>query len=156
MGIDICSLSRGDIKMASVSYCAPSGEAIENPSLEFLRELIFKERSDYWEIGSGDASLQYRDGKRESIMALMFSPEHGFHLQHSQQMMPLEYFVPSSGDELKPITTVVVGAEPMKLPVAFFLSRELAWVAVEEFYRTGNRTPKVKWVMLDEQVWDFE
>jgi hypothetical protein len=70
-------------------------------------------------------------------------------------MVPLDYHVPNNGRPLSATTTIVVGGEPMKLPIAFFVPAEIAWVVVESFHRTGDRTPELKWVRLDDQVWDY-
>ncbi|NJO03819.1 MAG: hypothetical protein HC880_21050 [Bacteroidia bacterium] len=51
--------------------------------------------------------------------------------------------------------TVNVGGEPWHLPSRFFIDPEQTWWAVEEFLKSGQRTPKITWGRLEEQNWDY-
>ena len=46
--------------MSLITYNGPTGDHIENPSLEFIKDIIFNKDEDYWKKGSGDSGIEMK------------------------------------------------------------------------------------------------
>lgn len=55
-----------------IIYNGPVGEPIENPSQEFIRDLIFTKNESYWKQGSGDSCLEV-EGSQERLIFFMMN-----------------------------------------------------------------------------------
>ena len=148
-----------------IVFAPPAGKAIQNPSLEMLRDLVFQYEQNYWRRGSGDAKLYaakrplYRDGALASgraiaLMGLSFKEPYGFHVSHS--FSGEDDYVAISSHDYTETAELILEGNPWNIPVAFFVPREAAWDAVQEFIESGTRSAKLEWVKLCEQVWGGE
>jgi hypothetical protein len=139
--------------MSTTEYFAPAGESVTNPDPDRLKELILNGGEDYWNVGSGQASLEYVEDSGRTALLLALEPSLGFYLEYVNRNKV--YYVPVGEGPLDRTVTIYVGGDPMPLPTAFFVSRELAWDAVELMCRSGERTPKINWKERSETNWHY-
>ena len=141
----------------AMTYSAPGGGTIIDPTVETLEPIVFKERNGYWRCGSGDSSLgvvEHRGMKQtariEGEPALIFFlvERHGFffiHFQPTRSITPAQ-FVPFAGGDCRPWVQHNIGGDSFYAPRACFVSRPFAWEVVREFLRSKGRSRAVPWV----------
>ncbi len=134
-------------------FSPPDGEIVENPAPDRLRNLILNEGEDYWNAGAGQASLTCREDGSTKVLLLTMEPSLGFYLEYVDP--DKVYYIPFKGGTFDDTVTVYVGGDPLLLPAAFFVPRELAWAAAEEFCRSGGRTDKITWKNRTEVNWHY-
>jgi len=138
------------------------GKPIENPSIEQLHSPIFDLGSEYWQKGRGGVSLRVPYGRRRPELSLDFHESGGFVVQHciraGNQQGPMnidhdssvavEEFVAVTSHEYSETTSVIVGGDDWCVPMAFILTKEMAWIAVLEFRGSGQKSTELEWVGL--------
>lgn len=110
-------------------FVPPSGEEVEEPFARYLRRLIMKEPAAYWESGSGDAAIMYRNrhGIVQSQLIFMFRDPHGFHTQYHWPSGPVMINHKSRHSTKPPaIVETELGGAPWDLPADQFVSRWMA------------------------------
>lgn len=135
-----------------ITYSHPDGGSIDNPSLEELRKLILHGDEEYWQGGSGEGSLETTINGRLVSLSLMLEEPYGFLLMGLEEDSTDHYMSESSDDYSTTVTHYYEG-EPWVVPTAFFVSRELALEAAQEFCRSGHRSKSIKWVLLGDREW---
>jgi len=141
----------------AMTYSAPGGGTIIDPTVEALEQIIFAERNGYWQCGCGDSSLgvvEHR-GKRqigriegEPVLMFFLVERHGFfftYFQPTESITPAQ-FVPFAGGDCRPWVRHNIGGDSFYAPRACFVSRSFAWEVVLEFLRTKGRSRAVPWV----------
>ena len=117
-------------------FIPPSGEEMEEPFARYLRRLIMKEAAAYWEGGSGDAAIQYRNrhGVVQSQLIFMFRDPHGFHIEYHVPTGPV--MICQRLRRTAKSATIVhteLGGAPWHLPANQFVSRTMAARIVTAF-----------------------
>lgn len=135
--------------MPTVIYEPPSGGTDTNLNVDELRNAVLSWPSDYWRVGSGGAILRFADGNERTAMLLVLphvQEQHGIYLKYSgsdkQEWLSVH-------DRSK-LDHVAECADEWYASVGLFLPKELAWVAIEEFIRSGTKSAKVHWIQPDE------
>ena len=124
-----------------IIYKPPWGESIINPEIERVRSIFFSSTEEYWAQGSGGVSITWADGETQAELRILHHPEHGFHLQH---FTPGEHCLSLHDDRL--LSAVVEAADEWLASAGLFVTRTSAWLAIEEFCQTGQRTSKINWI----------
>src|SRR5262249_16392643 len=111
-----------------MTYSGPDGTDIPNPTLDFLGNIIFRERNRYWRGGSGDWMLSVVEFKGEKIVTLLqdqpalafwLVERHGFFFTYFQRRRKsVEQFVPFAGGESKPWVKHFAGGVETYVPRA--------------------------------------
>lgn len=140
--------------MTNVKYRSPAGETTEIPSVETLVRLLAQAPESYWQEGSGDAAVYYKRGSDTSMLLLFKKEPFGFHVEYFARLGRHDHYLSVGSGVMSELVTIYVGGEPHKLPTGVFISSEAAQAAVEEFFRTGQRTDKVVWKNRRELSWD--
>jgi len=125
------------------------GSEVAEPDVNWLRELVLNGDSEFWNSGSGQGWLRDQDQKTELL--LTFHEDHGFSLDYCDSRST--YFVSLGNGDFTHKIKVYIGGDPEFLPTARFVSRKEAWLAIEEFCRSGRMTTKIKWGKRSEQKW---
>lgn len=137
--------------MVNVTFRGPTGEVIQNPSEEYLRNLFVAPPNGYWKRGSGDAELEFygTSGERLTLLVLPYEGL-GYYLQwlKLEGRQVTETWL-SLYDRAKLAQVVACGNEWMA-SVGLFLPPVMAGEAVSEFSRSGRRTERVAWIQPDE------
>ena len=130
-----------------VLYRGPLGDTCENPSDEFLQEIVNRP-AEYWAQGGGDSCLEVA-GSNDRMIFFVDEPYGVFVMMHP------DYEVVAQASE-KPIETVEhrVGGEPMKVPSIGYVSRERALLLMREFVKNAARPSSVKWIDMFEIEFD--
>jgi hypothetical protein len=117
-------------------FIPPSGEEVEEPFAPYLRRLIRKEPASWWEAGSGDAAIQFRnrDGVVLSQLIFMFREPHGFHIEFHSPRATVSRSIQSGKTRQKStvITTTLCGA-PWDIAANQFVSRVAAARIISAF-----------------------
>jgi hypothetical protein len=122
-------------------YIPPSGEALEEPFVRYLSCLILKEPASYWEAGSGDAAIHFRNrhGVVKSQLIFMLREPHGVHLEyHGPQDLVLRCVRQGRNSRSTQSVNIVLGGAPWSLPVNQFVSRRIAARIVSAFVIGGT------------------
>lgn len=124
-----------------VIYNGPIEEPIENPSDEFIKNIIFNKEESYWKQGSGDSCFEV-EGCDEWLIFFYDEPYGFFIMRHPDYLVTIN-------DNVK-VETIehLVGGEPMKVPTCSYVSRELAYRIIKEFIKNREVPDFVKWVDL--------
>ncbi len=59
-----------------VVYNSPIGTLVENPTNDFIKDIFFNKKEDYWQKGSGDSCIEV-EGCNERIIFFYDEP-YGF------------------------------------------------------------------------------
>jgi hypothetical protein len=140
-----------------MTYFAPRGDTIIDPTVEALEPIIFGEQDGYWRCGSGESSLgvvEHRGKKHtaevegEPVLIFFLVERHGFfftYFQPTESVTPHQ-FVPFAGGNCRPWVGHDIGGVSFYAPRACFVSRPFAWEVVQEFLRSKGRSQAVPWV----------
>ncbi|AYB34709.1 hypothetical protein [Chryseolinea soli] len=131
-----------------MQYNSPLGEEIPNPSLEFLKKVIFEYTADYWSSEStGDSALVTKKDKRELWLIFFFDEPYGFFIYYDIEFVPLHKGTPLKDDRY---VEHVVGTEAMRIPTICYRTREEAWAIVMDFINDQRMSDSFNWVRLGE------
>jgi hypothetical protein len=145
------------------AFVPPTGAMLRNPTKKFLKDLIFNKPEAYWNQGTGCGDLLTSDNILVSPggtvnytpntrgIGLRLKEPFGFLLLFSRLGEEEEVAIRSK--DYSQITSVNLGGGPWKIPTAFFVSKDLAWKAVEDFLDTGERSKGLEWVRVADQRW---
>lgn len=128
--------------MVRVVFKEPSGSKTENPSIDHLRQLILAPPDDYWRRGTGGATLEYIDEFSNNKMLILPNELLGYYLKYINGS---EYEWISLEDPSK-LSEVAECADEWFASIGLFLPKQKAWIAIEEFCRTGARTNQIDWI----------
>lgn len=130
-----------------IIFNGPTGNEIQNPTEQFIRNIIFEKDDEYWKTGSGDACIEVEECKERLIF--FYESDYGFFIMRHPDYLVL-------CDDQNDIHTVVhdVGGEPMQVPSCSFVSREKALDILISFMRTGEILYNDMWI--DMYDIDFE
>ena len=132
-----------------IVYSGPIGDAIENPTDQFLKELFFEKREEYWKSGSGDSCIEVK-GCNEWIIFFYDEPYGFFMMRHPDYLVMY--------DEQIEMKTIVhkVGGEPMQVPTCSYVSRKRAYEIISSFIKTKKIPEYVSWIDLYEIDFEYE
>lgn len=131
--------------MSLITYNSPKEDPIENPSIEFLKDIVFNKNADYWAKGSGDSSIEI-EGLSEQLIFFYDEPYGFFIMRHPDYLAPYDKNV-----EIKVIEHRV-GGEPMRIPSCCYVSREKAFEILSEFIQTKQIPTNINWT----DIYDIE
>ena len=125
-----------------VLFHPPSGQTVQNPPLEFLHDLVVRPPIEYWNQGSGGATLDYLVGTKKTSLMLFPESELGLYLRYYDE--DGNPWLSLRSEER--LTEVVECNDEWYVSTGLFLSNEDAWKAVQEFLATGRRSSDVRWI----------
>lgn len=137
----------------SIAFTSPSGTKQLNPSLTILRDLVLRGDESYWCVGSGDGSLEANLECGTATLSLILKEPYGFLLQFGMYDST-DDFVSINSSDFSSTVEASLGGNPWVVPANFFVSREKAWEAVEEFCSSGKMSKSLAWGRLAEQQWE--
>ena len=124
----------------------PSGEVSENPDGDLLRDALLDLPEEYWmaEGGSGILSCE-NDGVLVQLLLLPNLKVHGVYLKFVLRTSKgIETWL--SLHNRQALLQTVECEEGWLASAGLFLPPEEAWIAVEQFLRTGEKTSQVEWI----------
>ena len=130
-----------------VIYNGPTGGPVQNPTLEFLYDIVFNQNADYWAKGSGDSAIEI-EGIDERLI-FFFDEPYGFLL-----MRHPDYLVPSNSNRVIKVVEHRIGGEMMRFPSCSYLSREKAYAVIAEFVRDHQFSTEIDWIDMYEIDFD--
>lgn len=133
-------------------YTSPSGDTIDNPSLEFLEECVLHRGEEYWSIDAGDAALESEIDAVRVVLVLEYKATLGFCIYYMQKGI---HFLSIGSDLFGEAVEKFVGGQPRFLPAAVFVSRDKAWQVVKDFHAGSKRSAAIKWIDRREVHWDY-
>jgi hypothetical protein len=128
--------------MARVVFTGPTGTSIDNPDLDYLRNLVLSPPPGYWSQGNGGATFEYGAEQCRKQLLYLPNPRHGIYLKYCDEG-DNEWL--SLQDPTK-LEEVAECSDQWYASVGLFLPPEKAWEAVAEFCRTGRRTDRISWI----------
>lgn len=135
--------------MPSVIFEPPHGQNWTDPDPSPLQKLFVNPPEDYWLTGSGSALVRWtREPKAQLIIG--YNEDYGFYLQ----------FVPDHGEpslslhDRSQLDTVAEACDDWEASVGLFIPAERAWLAVEDFCRTGAPSPRIEWIAPADEIPD--
>lgn len=132
--------------MASIVFIGPDGKEMSEPSAERIAHLIRREGDSYWASGSGDAALRFFENKGvEAELILISRDAYGVFVHHLYSKDGLEYVMSLQSPPEEEVTILHAGS-PWTLPRAFFVDKETAIKAVQQFMTDGHRIEVGNWV----------
>jgi hypothetical protein len=131
------------LTMREITFEDPIGSKLINPSMAVLRHLILTPDPQYWKQGSGDAILRFKEGKADRRMLIMPNEMYGIYLKFLDEAGE-EWLSLGEPGRLKEVTEC---SDEWFASIGLFVSRERAWLAVEELAQIGVRTDKIAWIL---------
>jgi hypothetical protein len=109
----------------------------------------------YWCVGSGDGSLEAKVGSGIVALSLVLKEPYGFLLQYGMYDST-DDFVSITSTDFSTTVQASLGGNPWVVPTGFFVSREKAWEAIEDFCQSGQMSKSLTWGRLADQQWDSD
>jgi hypothetical protein len=150
---DDCFANRWIPEMKRIEFFSPAdGDIIIDPGIDMLRILFLYVGEEFWNSGSGDSYIDFRDGDIENRLEILFSDPHGFYLRYQSKGQDFHSLSKLQNSET---TIIYVGGNPLTFPVKLFLPREKAFEVITYFCETGKRLDNVAWIEYDnlEEDW---
>jgi hypothetical protein len=130
-------------------FIPPSGELIEEPLPNYLRRLILRSPSAWWESGSGDAALRYenRYGVNHGQLIFLLRDPHGVHIQYHPIAGDVMYCRGRPKPPADREIVICLGGAPLNLTGDRFIARSTAAQVLTAFIReaTGDRPAIGTW-----------
>lgn len=128
--------------MTKVSFRAPDGTVLVDPNRELLKKAIVELPSDYWRSVEGTGLLsRSKDGQP---VELFIFPNLEIGRIYLKYVGGDETWL-SLADSAR-LEEVIECDEEWYASVGLFLLPGQAWVAVDHFLETGERSPEVPWI----------
>lgn len=129
----------------TITFIQPDGLDIENPSPDFVREVIYNEGNAYWQSNAGDAAFWFdeNDERKADLIVVGKDPE-GFRLEYQSYADDGDYVLTNEAPSNEEVT-VYVGGNRTNYWKNQFVSKETAWKAIEHFTQTGERLQGLNW-----------
>jgi hypothetical protein len=128
-------------------FVPPDGETVDEILPGYMRKLILKQPSSWWQKGSSDASLHYRfrTGVVHSQLIFLQRDPHGFHIEYHGLNRPVMRCIKGRKSTAKlPDVEITLGGAPWTLPANSFVSPHLAAKVTTDFIaRGGGEQPKI-------------
>ena len=125
------------------------GEPIVQPRLAELEAAIMHRGSEFWDVGCGDGGLYFDvDSRAAGELYLAYSESAGFLVRHNDCATREEFALASGAPETESVV-IHPGGNPWRLPARFFVPRQTAWQAVQQFIIDGSRAPDLGWAPFD-------
>jgi hypothetical protein len=128
--------------LSKLTLIEPTGRRINDPSLDTVRQIILSPPAGYWYETIGVAALERYDGPSKKRLMVLPSEQHGFYLKYSDEAKQVWLSLEDPGK----LTEVIECADKWYASVGLFLPKEKAWLAIKEFYETGNRSEEITWI----------
>jgi hypothetical protein len=137
--------------MNKIIYADPEGDEVLDPKTGSLKAAVLELPSNYWGRGSGDATLSLTkpDGCEVSLLLLPNPQLSRIYLKcliMKSGIVEEEWLSLRDQSQLSVVTTC---SDEWLASEGLFLEPQDAWVAVECFLETGERTDKVNWITPD-------
>lgn len=132
-----------------ITYHGPIGEAVENPTYEFLENLILLESDNYWKHGGGDSCIEV-EGCDERLIFFYDEPYGFFIMRHP------DYLVLCDDSIIIETVEHLVGGEPMQVPSCSYVSRAKAFELIMSFVKEKKIPDFVEWVDLYDIDFQYE
>ena len=133
-------------------YISPSCDMVDNPSLDLLEDCVLRRDETYWDVDAGDATLETVTDSFRVVLLLELVVSHGFCIYYMHKKDG--HFVSLGSDNFRDAVEKAVGGQPRFLPAAVFVTREMAWQVVKDFYATGRRSDVIRWIARRDMNWD--
>lgn len=124
--------------MSLITYNGPTGDPVENPSIDFIKDIIFNKNADYWAKGSGDSGVEI-EGLDEQLIFFYDEPYGFFIMRHPDYLAPYNEEVEIEVIEYR------VGGEPLKVPSCCYVSRDKAFEIISVFVETKQIPENINW-----------
>jgi hypothetical protein len=134
-----------------IIFESPNGLAIENPSVDKLREDMIDNCHKYWNQGHGSASISCICDEEDKRLLLVFpSEEYGMYLKYLvfKNGSVIEEWL--SLNDSKKLDICIECSYEWYASIGLFLPKEKAWVAVNDFLMPGVRSNQINWIKPDE------
>jgi hypothetical protein len=136
----------------AIEFIDPKYNRTNEPDMEAFRGLVLDLPDSYWMQGNGQAEVVFLGKSGENT--LLISPNKGYGVALKIFGEGFDWLSLHDRSRLAEITTV---SHDWLTSVGLFLPPDVAWVAIEEFCRTGERSKAVEWIrstdMPDESNW---
>ncbi|MDR9856638.1 hypothetical protein RJP21_23835 [Paenibacillus sp. VCA1] len=135
--------------MNRVIYQAPNGSEIVLHDLLELKTHVVEEFPDYWHEGHGGGIISWYDDERCTRQLLILpNDDYRVYLQYIDKRKnekSYETWLSLQDSENLGEETAEYSDE-LYASIGLFLPVEKAWLAIEEFCETGERTDKIEWI----------
>jgi hypothetical protein len=124
-----------------IELIGPKWERSTEVDLAVLRHLVLELPDDFWMQGNGQIQIHFLDKPEEN--ELLVSPNKDFGIALKIFGTGFDWLSLHDRARLAEIATV---SDDWLTSVGLFLPPSDAWVAIEEFCRTGERSTAVEWI----------
>jgi hypothetical protein len=137
------------IMRPTIELIDPTWKRSSEPDLEAFRRLVLELPDSFWMQGNGQVQIRFlgRDEENE----LLVSPNKQFGVALKIFGSGFDWLSLHDPSKLAEITTV---SDEWLTSVGLFLPPDDAWVAIETFCRSGERSTAVTWIRSTEMPQD--
>jgi hypothetical protein len=143
--------------MKKIVFTEPveSGE-IENPNIEWLKNLIFNKGDDFWDVGAEQGGVNFFENDSDEwakcYLSLKGLEKYGFMIDY---VIDHEYHTLKFGERTGETVEASIGGNPHLYYREYFVTREMAWEAIEYFMEKGEMKPSLKWEIAEMPEQEF-
>ena len=135
---------------STVHFTDPEGNRkLISAALE-VRRIFDESRKDYWRRGNGGGLFEFSGGVRHALLVFP-ATDYGVYLKwHELDVSGKHLETWLSAGNLEDLATVVDCADEWWCSRGLFVPREKAWMAVEAFIGSGERSKVIQWLKPEE------
>lgn len=135
--------------MGPIVYISPDGKVVRNPVVSTMQTLITNPPPGYWLSGCGAASIEFEDTASRHCLLLLPNANYGIYLKYIVFKNGVASETWLSLQDCNMLTKVCECSE-WYASIGLFLPKDIAWLAIEEFLKTGKRSEEVNWIQPGE------
>jgi len=134
-----------------IKFETPNGSIIDEPNANDLRKNMIDNFPDYWHQGTGAAAISRFDNEKcKQELLILPSDEYGIYLK---------YLIVKNGrvvdewlslEDPSRLDTCAECSYEWYASVGLFLPIEKAWITINEFLISGNRSNQIDWIKPEE------
>jgi hypothetical protein len=132
--------------MSRIVYRSPDGKVVQNPDVSTMQTLITNPPPGYWLSGCGAATIKFEDGASRHCLLILPNANYGIYLKFIVLKNGIAKETWLSLQDRAMLSKVCECSDEWYASIGLFLPKDIAWLAIEEFLKTGKRSEKVNWI----------
>lgn len=138
-----------------IIYESPKGIIIENPNIDELKCAMINNFPEYWHQGNGSATIDFHDEEKGHLSLLVLpNDEYGIYLKYLKLVNGRVQGEWLSIEDDQRLSETVESSDEWYASIGLFLPKEKAWLAIENFLKTGEMSEEIKWISSEDMPED--
>jgi len=119
---------------------------VRSPDVSAMQALVINPPPGYWLSGSGSGSIEFEDGASRRCLLLLPNETYGIYLKYIVFKNGVARETWLSLQDRTMLSKVCECSDEWYASIGLFLPRNIAWLGIQEFLKTGKRSENVNWI----------